>query len=63
MMILSDEDLIWAEQFYKHMEQNDKKYKRPDDWLERAERIIYGKRKPVKQNLWSNNFTGEMNHG
>lgn len=44
---MSEDDILWAESFYAELEKNTGK-PRPSDYLDRAKNVLYGKRKPVK---------------
>lgn len=44
-MAISNEDKQWLERFYTDYERMSGK-QRPDNWLERGERILTGQRKP-----------------
>ncbi len=47
-MDISKADLDWIEAFYADKESGWEDYKRPTDYIERALRILYGKRQPYR---------------
>jgi len=44
---MKDDNAEWIEQFYNDLERGLDKYKRPADYIERAERILNGNRNTV----------------
>lgn len=45
---LSDEDLQWVEEFYAEWERGSG-FKRPDNYIERAYKVLTGQRNTVRQ--------------
>ena len=46
---MKDDNAEWIEQFYNDLERGLDNYKRPADYIERAERILKGTRKPYQR--------------